>query len=119
MRLYDTLSNDTVELEIVTDRPLTMYVCGVTPYDTTHIGHARTFLIFDALLRYLRYRGAVVQYCQNVTDVDDPLFERAVRDNIAWDVLAQRELEQFVADCRALNMIPPTYFPKVSETMVS
>lgn len=117
MRLYDTLSNDTIELEIVTNRPLTMYVCGVTPYDTTHIGHARTFLIFDALLRYLRYRGAEVWYCQNVTDVDDPLFERAARDNIAWDVLAQRELEQFVADCRALNMIPPTYFPKASETI--
>lgn len=117
MRLYDTRSNDTVAFEIVTDRPLTMYVCGVTPYDTTHIGHARTFLIFDTLLRYLRYRGAEVQYCQNVTDVDDPLFERAARDNIAWDVLAERELEQFVADCRAMNMVPPLYFPRASETI--
>jgi L-cysteine:1D-myo-inositol 2-amino-2-deoxy-alpha-D-glucopyranoside ligase len=92
-----------------------MYVCGVTPYDTTHIGHAHTFLIFDVLLRYLRWQGAEVRYCQNVTDVDDPLFERAARDGISWDELARRETQRFVEECAALNIIPPNYFPKASE----
>jgi L-cysteine:1D-myo-inositol 2-amino-2-deoxy-alpha-D-glucopyranoside ligase len=74
-----------------------------------------TYLVFDVLIRYLRFNGAEVQYCQNVTDVDDPLFERAARDGIAWDELARRETAQFVADCDALNMLRPNYFPKASE----
>ncbi len=115
MLLYDTLTGQKAELTIPQDRPLTMYVCGVTPYDTTHVGHAHTFLIFDVLARYLRYHGAEVRYCQNVTDVDDPLFERAMRDGVAWDDLARRETERLVEDCRALNIIPPDYFPKASE----
>jgi L-cysteine:1D-myo-inositol 2-amino-2-deoxy-alpha-D-glucopyranoside ligase len=115
MRLFDTLQNHKVDLTIPTDRPLTLYVCGVTPYDTTHIGHAHTFLIFDLLIRHLRYRGAEVAYCQNVTDVDDPLFERANRDGVDWRWLAQQQTEQFVKDSQALNILPPTYYPKASE----
>ena len=115
MQLFDTLRGHKATLDIPTDRPLTLYVCGVTPYDTTHIGHAHTFLIFDILIRYVRALGGQVTYCQNVTDVDDPLFERAKRDNIAWDALAQREVDQFVKDCRNMNFIAPDFFPKVSE----
>lgn len=115
MQLFDTLRGQKAQLPIPTDRPLTLYVCGVTPYDTTHVGHAHTFLIFDLLIRYLRHCGAEVAYCQNVTDVDTPLFERAARDHVAWDDLARRETEQFVKDCADLNLIPPTYFPKASE----
>jgi L-cysteine:1D-myo-inositol 2-amino-2-deoxy-alpha-D-glucopyranoside ligase len=117
MYLYNsfTASKEPFEIPSATERPVTLYVCGVTPYDTTHIGHARTYLVFDVLIRYLRWRGAEVRYCQNVTDVDDPLFERAKRDGISWQDLAQRELERFVSDCAALNMIAPTYFPRASE----
>lgn len=115
MQLYDTLRGHKATLDIPTDRPLTLYVCGVTPYDTTHIGHAHTFLIFDIFIRYVRSQGGQVKYCQNVTDVDDPLFERANRDNIAWDALAKREVDQFLKDCRAMNFIAPDFFPKVSE----
>src|SRR6266496_647015 len=115
MQLYDTLRGQKATLTIPDDRPLTLYVCGVTPYDTTHVGHAHTYLIFDVLIRYLRSQGAEVRYCQNVTDVDTPLFERANRDHVAWDELARRETAQFVEDCRQLNMIAPTYFPKASE----
>jgi L-cysteine:1D-myo-inositol 2-amino-2-deoxy-alpha-D-glucopyranoside ligase len=115
MQLYDTLRGQKAPLEIPADRPLTLYVCGVTPYDTTHVGHAHTFLIFDVLLRYLRSQGAAVQYCQNVTDVDDPLFERANRDGIAWDELARRETALYQADCDALNLLRPDFFPKASE----
>ncbi|NJO83118.1 MAG: class I tRNA ligase family protein, partial [Blastochloris sp.] len=115
MHLYDTLTARKSKLQIPQDRPLTLYVCGVTPYDTTHVGHARTFLIFDVLLRYLRSQGADVRYCQNVTDVDDPLFERAARDGVPWESLAMREVQRFVDDCVALNMIQPDFFPKASE----
>lgn len=115
MQLFDTLRGQKAELAIPPDRPITLYVCGVTPYDTTHIGHAHTFLIFDVLIRYIRFQGGSVRYCQNVTDVDDPLFERARRDSIHWADLAQREVDQFVKDCRGLNLTPPDFFPRVSE----
>ncbi len=119
MLLYDTYSAEKGMFSIPTDRPVTLYVCGVTPYDTTHIGHARTYLVFDMLVRYLRWHGAEVVYCQNVTDVDDPLFARARRDGVSWQDLAQQQLERFVADCAALNMLPPTYFPKASEEIAT
>ncbi|MCG8347822.1 MAG: cysteine--tRNA ligase [Chloroflexales bacterium] len=119
MRLYNSLSAAKDEFIIPTNRPVTLYVCGVTPYDTTHIGHAHTFLVFDVLVRYLRWQGAEVAYCQNVTDVDDPLFERAERDGIAWRDLAQREVERFQVDCAALNIVPPTFFPRASEEITT
>ncbi len=115
MQLYNAFSGKNEPFSLPTDRPTTMYVCGITPYDTTHVGHARTYLFFDVLLRYMRWHGAEIRYCQNVTDVDDPLFERAERDNIHWQDLANREVEQFVRDCAGLNMVAPTYFPKASE----
>lgn len=115
MQLYDTLRGQKATLQIPQDRPLTLYVCGVTPYDTTHVGHAHTYIIFDTLIRYIRSQGGAVRYCQNVTDVDTPLFERATRDGVAWDALARRETAQFVADCAALHMITPDFFPKASE----
>lgn len=119
MLLYNSLTAMKEEFVIPTDRPVTLYVCGVTPYDTTHIGHAHTFLIFDVLIRYLRWHGAAVRYCQNVTDVDDPLFERARRDGINWQDLAQREVERLIVDCAALNMLPPTFFPRASDEIVT
>jgi L-cysteine:1D-myo-inositol 2-amino-2-deoxy-alpha-D-glucopyranoside ligase len=115
MQLYNTLAREKVPFVIPADRPVTLYVCGVTPYDTTHIGHARTFLIFDVLVRYLRWRGAEVQYCQNVTDVDDPLFERAKRDGVSWQQLTELQVAQLVADREGLNILPPTYFPRASQ----
>jgi L-cysteine:1D-myo-inositol 2-amino-2-deoxy-alpha-D-glucopyranoside ligase len=119
VQLYNTFTNRNEPFAIPTDRPVTIYVCGVTPYDTTHVGHARTYLIFDTLMRHLRAQGATIRYCQNVTDVDDPLFERAQRDNIAWQDLASRETQRFVDDCDALNMTRPDYFPRASEEITT
>ncbi|GAB4433642.1 MAG: cysteine--tRNA ligase [Chloroflexi bacterium OHK40] len=115
MQLYNSLTREKEAFAIPHDRPVTLYVCGVTPYDTTHIGHARTFLVFDVLVRYLRWQGAEVRYCQNVTDVDDPLFERARRDGVGWRELAERQVEQLLEDFQGLNIAPPTYFPRASE----
>lgn len=69
-----------------------MYVCGITPYDATHLGHAATYITFDLINRYLRATGAQVDFVQNITDIDDPLFERAKRDNVDWSQLATSQI---------------------------
>ena len=84
-----------------------MYVCGITPYDATHVGHAATYLAFDLINRAWRDAGHEVCYAQNVTDIDDPLLERAVADGEDWRVLAERETEVFREDMAALRVIAP------------
>jgi L-cysteine:1D-myo-inositol 2-amino-2-deoxy-alpha-D-glucopyranoside ligase len=92
-----------------------MYVCGVTPYDSGHMGHVFTFLTYDTLVRYAEASGIRVRYVQNVTDVDDPLFERARRDHVNWRVLADRETDRFVRDMALLGWRHPDVMPRVSE----
>ena len=87
-----------------------IYVCGITPYDATHLGHAATYLTFDILIRYWKALGADVNYIQNITDIDDPLLERASRDQIDWKDLAYSQIELFRSDMQALRVIPPTYY---------
>jgi L-cysteine:1D-myo-inositol 2-amino-2-deoxy-alpha-D-glucopyranoside ligase len=88
----------------------TMYVCGITPYDATHLGHAATYLTFDLALRVWRDAGHSVRYVQNITDIDDPLLERADRDGEDWIVLGMRETALFREDMEALRMVPPDAF---------
>jgi L-cysteine:1D-myo-inositol 2-amino-2-deoxy-alpha-D-glucopyranoside ligase len=87
-----------------------MYVCGITPYDATHLGHAATYLTFDLLQRYLRASGSEVNYVQNITDIDDPLLERATRDGVDWQVLAHSQIDLFRSDMVALRVIPPAHY---------
>ena len=87
-----------------------MYVCGITPYDATHLGHANTYLAFDLVNRYLRATGAQVKFVENITDVDDPLLERANRDGIDWRDLAHSQIELFKSDMVALHVIPPDHY---------
>ncbi len=87
-----------------------MYVCGITPYDATHIGHAATYVAFDLLNRVWRDAGKSVSYVQNVTDVDDPLLERAVRDGVDWRELAIEQTDLFRADMEALNVVAPDHY---------
>jgi L-cysteine:1D-myo-inositol 2-amino-2-deoxy-alpha-D-glucopyranoside ligase len=87
-----------------------MYVCGITPYDATHLGHAATYLAFDLIHRYWRDAGHQVHYVQNVTDVDDPLLERAIRDQDDWVVLGMRETALFREDMESLRVLPPRDF---------
>src|SRR5689334_24873766 len=84
-----------------------MYVCGVTPYDTTHLGHARTFLTFDVIARLLEATGHRVRYVQNVTDVDESILQRAARDRVGWRELGRREAAAFRADMRRLGWRVP------------
>jgi L-cysteine:1D-myo-inositol 2-amino-2-deoxy-alpha-D-glucopyranoside ligase len=84
-----------------------LYACGITPYDSTHIGHAATFLAWDLLVRAWRDAGHEVTYVQNATDVDDPLLERAERDGEDWRALADREIARYRRDMEALRVLPP------------
>ncbi len=116
--MRDTLTERKVRLapRAARGKPtLTLYVCGVTPYDTGHMGHAFTFSMFDVLVRFAESGGVRVRYVQNVTDIDDPLFERARRDGEDWRLLAERETEVHIRDMTALGWRPPDVMPRVSE----
>jgi cysteinyl-tRNA synthetase len=118
MRVHDTLTERKVRVAPQSGggrKPITIYVCGVTPYDSGHMGHAFTFSIFDVLVRFLESGRVRVRYVQNVTDIDDPLFERARRDGIDWQILADRETKVHIRDMTALGWRPPNVMPKVSE----
>ncbi len=115
LRLYDTADR---QVRPVSPGPTaTMYVCGITPYDSTHLGHAATYLAFDLIHRLWLDAGHRVNYVQNVTDIDDPLFERAERDGIAWQDLAAREVARFRGDMTALRVLPPQHYVAATEAV--
>jgi L-cysteine:1D-myo-inositol 2-amino-2-deoxy-alpha-D-glucopyranoside ligase len=99
--------------------PARMYVCGITPYDATHLGHGATMIAFDLVNRVWRDAGRQVRYVQNVTDIDDPLLERAQRDREDWVVLAMRETALFREDMEALRIIPPEHYVGAVESIPS
>ncbi|MEU3643769.1 cysteine--1-D-myo-inosityl 2-amino-2-deoxy-alpha-D-glucopyranoside ligase [Lentzea sp. NPDC034063] len=115
LRLFDTATGEV--------RPTApgdtarLYVCGITPYDATHLGHAATYLAFDLVHRVWLDNGHNVHYVQNVTDVDDPLLERALRDKDDWEVLAMRETALFREDMEALRVLPPQDYVGVVEAV--
>jgi L-cysteine:1D-myo-inositol 2-amino-2-deoxy-alpha-D-glucopyranoside ligase len=105
LRLYDTPAGEV--REIAPKRTVRIYVCGITPYDATHLGHAATYLAFDLAQRVWLDAGHDVHYVQNVTDVDDPLLERAAHTRENWMHLAEREIALFREDMAALRVLPP------------
>lgn len=115
LRLYDT-ATDEVRPTAPGDTAR-MYVCGITPYDATHLGHAATYLTFDLVNRLWRDAGHRVAYVQNVTDIDDPLLERAQRDGADWVVLGMAETALFREDMEALRVVPPDHFVGAVESV--
>ena len=87
-----------------------MYVCGITPYDATHLGHAATYLAFDLINRYQVQSSKSVSFVENITDIDDPLLERAKRDGKEWQQLADSQIDLFTSDMSALRILPPDHF---------
>lgn len=115
LRLYDSADG---QIRPVTAGPTaTMYVCGITPYDATHLGHAATYLAFDLVNRVWLDGGHSVHYVQNVTDIDDPLFERANRDGLDWRDLGARETQLFREDMTALRVLPPRDYVAATEAI--
>ena len=93
-----------------------MYVCGITPYDATHLGHAATYLAFDLINRYQVQSSKSVSFVENITDIDDPLLERAKRDGKEWQQLANSQIDLFTSDMSALRILPPDHFIKVTDS---
>ncbi|TCC60958.1 cysteine--1-D-myo-inosityl 2-amino-2-deoxy-alpha-D-glucopyranoside ligase [Kribbella pittospori] len=117
LRLHDTASGGPVEVPPADGGTARMYVCGITPYDATHMGHAATYVTFDLINRMWRDAGYEVSYTQNITDVDDPLLERAAETGVDWTDLAHREIQLFRDDMTSLRVIPPQHYIGVVESV--
>ncbi len=113
MKVYNTLSGEKEEFSPQGDE-VKMYVCGVTPYDTSHIGHAMSYIIFDVIRRYLKFRGYKVRYVQNFTDIDDKIINRANSLGIPAAELAQRFTDSFFADMDALDVLRADFYPRAT-----
>ena len=114
MQLFNTQTGR-VEHFTPRDGAVGMYVCGVTPYDTTHVGHAFTFLTFDILARWLRYQGADVTYVQNVTDIDDDILRKAKEVGVTWTELGDREIDKYLKDMEDLNWVAPDHYVRATD----
>jgi len=114
LHLYDTLRGAVTRFVPATDR-VTVYVCGITPYATTHLGHLFTYTTADILIRYLEYGGYHVTYVQNLTDIDDSLLREAQQQHEPWQHLGNRWTVQFIEDMQALNIRPPEYYPRATD----
>ncbi len=109
MKIFNTQTQKREKINL--KKPIGIYVCGVTPYDTTHLGHAFTFITYDVLVRYLRFLEARVTYVQNVTDIDDDILIKSKSLKTTWKKLGQAETKKHLASMDALNMLRPDYYP--------
>ena len=114
LRLFDVRRGEALPFEPIGDRSVGLYVCGVTPYDTGHLGHAFTYVSFDVLHRYLEYLGHPVNYVQNLTDVDDDLLRKAHELGEDYLALGNRHVTTFLTEMAALNWLPPDHFPRAT-----
>jgi len=116
VKLYSSLSQEMQALEPSSD-PLGIYACGITPYDTTHLGHAFTYCTVDILIRYLEYTGRSTRYIQNITDIDDDMLREAAKSGEDWKQLGDRWTAHFIEDMTALNVRPPDELPRASSAI--
>ena len=114
MKLYDTLTGEQREFVPAGDT-VNMYVCGVTPYAPSHVGHAMSYIIFDVLRRYLEFSGHQVKHLQNFTDIDDKIIQRAREEGVSFQSLTERYIEEFLADMDALNVLRAHQYPRATE----
>ncbi len=117
MQLYNSLSNSSEPFDGAQGGEIQLYACGITPYDTTHLGHAFTYCSVDILIRYLEYRGRTVRYIQNVTDIDDDMLREAAKKEDDWKRLGDQWTERFIEDMTALNVRPPDEMPRASSAI--
>ncbi len=115
MKLFNTLTQSLEEFVPLDDKTVRIYVCGVTPYDTTHLGHAFTYVSFDTLIRYLEFCGNKVNYVQNVTDIDDDILRKSRELGMSWDELGRHETERYLRDMDALNVRRPNVYARATQ----
>lgn len=116
MKLFDTLSRQLAEFD-PRAQTTRLYVCGITPYDTTHLGHAATYCTFDVLIRYLEYQGGAVLFTENVTDIDDDTIREAPKRGTNWRDLGNYWTAHFIRDMIALNVRPPDFYPRATDVI--
>ncbi|MCF6187995.1 MAG: cysteine--tRNA ligase, partial [Desulfobulbaceae bacterium] len=115
IKIYNTLSRKKELLQPLEENHVKLYVCGITSYDYCHIGHARSALVFDMAVRYLRYRGYKVTFVRNFTDIDDKIIARAAEQGVESGALAQRFIDEFYTDMDALGVLRPDLEPRATE----
>jgi len=117
LKFYNTLSGKKEEFVPVdkTGKNVSMYVCGITPYDEVHLGHARCYVVFDVIRRYLKYKGYAVKYIQNFTDIDDKIISRSLEAKIPLNELAQKYIDDYFTQMRKLNISDADSYPRVTQ----
>lgn len=117
MKLYNSYSKTKETFATIKDKNVSIYVCGITPYDTTHLGHAFTYISFDALIRFLKFKGYKINYVQNVTDIDDDILRRAKKEDRDWRELGNYWTQQFLTDLKFLNVLLPDHYVKATDSI--
>ena len=116
MKIYNSYSQKAEEFIPLDGNKVKMYVCGPTVYDSAHLGHARCYITWDVLYRYLKFKGYDVTYCRNVTDVDDKILKKAEKEGVSPDDIAKKYYESFSASMNALNNLKPDVEPFATKT---
>ncbi len=117
LRFYNSLTGKKEDFVPLDDQRVRMYVCGITVYDLIHLGHARMFIVFDMIVRFLRSQGYDVTYVRNITDIDDKIINRAAQNNEPVETLVARMIDELHKDEQSLDLLPPTHEPRATQTM--
>lgn len=117
LKLYNSLTCKKEEFTPIDSKKIRLYVCGITPYDTTHVGHAFVYAQFDALVRFLKFSGYEINYTQNITDIDDDTIKRAKETGTTWEKLGEFWTQKYVNDLKSLNIEMPTHFVKATDSI--
>ncbi|MCL5438951.1 MAG: cysteine--tRNA ligase [Patescibacteria group bacterium] len=117
MLIYNSLSDKKETFKPLSNKTVKIYVCGITPYDTTHLGHAFTYVFFDTLVRYLKFKDYKIIYTQNVTDIDDDILKKAKEVNQDWKLLGKYWTDKFLNNLKQLNIELPTHYTKATDSI--
>lgn len=117
LRLFNSGSGRKEQFKPLKSKTVSLYVCGITPYDTTHLGHAFTYITSDALVRYLKFKGFAVNYTQNVTDIDDDILKRAKKEKKGWVELGDIWTKRYITDIKSINILRSTHYVKATDSI--
>ena len=115
LKIYNTLTRKIENFKPLKDKEVKLFVCGPTVYDFIHIGNAKTFVQFDIIVKYLRYRGYKVFYIQNITDIDDKIIKKANEEKVDWKVISSKYEKAFLEDVKSLGITSVDKFPRATD----